>query len=211
MSVIYSMMDEKIRQAYINGDLVLSKGKITLDDHEITVLEMNRGEVISCNYERFMKAVKENEKNPKMNKGFASIAIFIQGWDDVPEPIYEIKEIRRFYQRLYRKMPHFLYYVAPIEKVPFYIIACLGDVEIKDRQGKFMSPMELVIKEGTTADIGSTLIEIRLSGEVGYKMIEEIQAHVETIKFEDKHEELPTVYSLIEKCIKKDERLNKFQ
>jgi len=207
---MFELMNEKMKRDYLDGKLKFNRGKIVVGDEEITLLEMNKGEVITSNFSRLVKAMKENEKNPKMRKGFSSIGLFIQGWEDVPEPIYEIMEIRRFYMKLYRKMPYFLYYIAPIMELPPYILACLSDIEVKARHGKFVSPLELMKNEGHTRNIGATTIAVGLPGEIGYGMIHAIENHAKTLQFQDEGEELPIIYKLIESAIKEEERLNKY-
>lgn len=210
MSSIFENMSEQMKQDYLNGNLQFHRGKIVVGDEEIALVEMNKGEVITCNFNRLFKTMKENEKSPRMRKGFASIGLFIQGWEDVPEPIYEITEIRRFYMKLYRKMPHFMYYIAPIGNLPQYILACIGDIEVKARHGNFVSPLELMKNEGHTRNIGATTISVSLPGEIGYTMIESIEKHAKELQFQDEDNELPIIYKLIENTIKKEERLNKY-
>lgn len=154
--------------------------------------------------------MEENRKNPKMNKGFASINLAIAGYDDVPDPIYEIMEIRAFYHRLYKKVPYFLFYVSPINKIPYYILCCLADIDVKARSGAWKSPIQLAKETGSMEAIGETTVEVRLDGEIGYSIIEAIQAHAEKIGFVDDHVELPIMYKIIEGMIKVEERENKY-
>lgn len=210
MNSMFDLLDEDMKKAYLEGKLQFQQGKIVTENSEISILEMNKGEVVTSNFNRLFQTIKENEQNPKMRKGFSSIGLFIQGWDDVPDPIYEIMEIRRFYMKLYRKIPHFLFYVSPLGNIPHYILACLADIEVKARHGNFASPIELTRKQGHIKDVGSTTIEIQLPGEIGYHIIDSIKEHAERIQFEDEHEELPVIYKFIEQTIKKNDRLNKY-
>lgn len=200
----FGMMSDEMKEKYLKGELAFHRGKIVIGEDEISMLEMNKGEVMSSNFERLFKMMKENDKDRR--KGFSSIHIGISGWDDTPEPIYEIMPIRRFYMKLFRKMPHFLFYISPMRQIPKYIIACLSDIEVLERSGKFKAPLDLIKEEGSTKNIGSTVIEVKLKGEIGYKMIAAINDHAEKVGFVDKNRELIEVYKMIEGSIRSEER-----
>jgi hypothetical protein len=132
-----------------------------LDGEEITFVEMNKGEVMSSNFNRLFDFMKELDHNER--KGFASMYLGIGGWDDDPQPIYEIMPIRRFYMKLFKKKTHFLFYVGSFHKTPQFILACLSDIEVRARHGKFVSPIDELKERGHLNELGSTTVEVHIA------------------------------------------------
>lgn len=168
-----------------------NKGRIVIDGKEILILEVSKEEVVNLQFDRLFNGIKEVDKGP--TKGFSSILFSIKGYDEDPRELYEIEKVRRFYARLVKKVPHFLYYVSPINQMPGQIIGALAYdiIKVETEENK---------KENRHSS------EFFLESSLGYQMQDSIELHVEKKGFEDTENELSIVLKLIEWSIPKADR-----
>ena len=168
-----------------------NKGRIVIEGQEVLILEVSKEEVVNLQFDKLLNGIKEVEEGLTM--GFASILFSIKGYDDDPRELYEIDKVRRFYTRLIKKVPHFLYYVNPMNQMPFQIIGALAfditkvetEVNKKDQRHSATFYLESVL---------------------GYHMIDSIEQHVKNSEFVDTENQLPVLLKLIEWSIPKSER-----
>lgn len=168
-----------------------NKGRIVIEGQNILILEISKQEVVNLQFEKLLNGIKEVEKGPTM--GFSSILFSIKGYDDDPRELYEIDKIRRFFSRLVKKVPHFLYYVNPMNQMPGQIIGALAFYFIK-------------VETEENKKLNRHSAEFHLESELGYQMIDSIEQHIEKNGFEDTDNELPIALKLIEWSIPKEER-----
>jgi len=162
-----------------------SQGKIVMDDQEITIIQIEKDEIENLSFYSVQKQVKKLNKKP--NKGFASLMLSMNGYDDIPQELYEIDETRKYLQKLVKKIPHIIFYLSPINQMPTQVIASLADIE-KVYSGP-VSPEEY--RKGTHQ------VAITLSQDHKDLMTNAIKKHTEKVGFEDKHEELSVIYRII--------------
>lgn len=168
-----------------------NKGRIVIEGKDILILEISKEEVVNLQFNKLLEGIKEVEEGP--TKGFSSILFSIKGYDEDSRELYEIDKVRRFYNRLVKKIPHFLYYVNPMNQMPGQIIGALAFdiIKVETEENK---------KENRHS------AEFFLESSLGYCMIDSIEQHIEKNGFEDTDNELPIVLKLIEWSIPKDER-----
>ncbi|ODP26844.1 hypothetical protein PTI45_03805 [Paenibacillus nuruki] len=63
------------------------------------------------------------------NMHFQSVFIDFEGYDDVLEQVYEVKEIRTWVSSLFDAFPYLLYFITPLYNNDLLLIACLCDTE----------------------------------------------------------------------------------
>lgn len=59
-----------------------------------------------------------------------SMVFSFEGYDDVPDEVYEIQDVRRWCGKVVEKFPYIFYYLAPFPGGLVEFTACLGDVEV---------------------------------------------------------------------------------
>ncbi|RHW36001.1 hypothetical protein D1B31_18100 [Neobacillus notoginsengisoli] len=180
------------------------KGRIVSDGKDVSIFQLNKQEVTSLQFDRLLKEIKSVENNS--TKGFSSIALTIDGYNDVVEELYELPHVRRYFNRLIKKLPHFLYYVNPFTRMPPQIIGALSDYT-KVAFGVLETPAAVLKRDGNLDNVGKHSVSFSLPPDIGYKMIDAIVAHADKVEFKDKDNELPILLRLIEQSIpKKDHR-----
>lgn len=86
------------------------------------------------------KAVIDNQELTGINRYFTKLAsaanihfqsVFIdfEGYDDVMEQVYEVKEIRTWVSSLFDAFPYLLYFITPLYNNDLLLAACLCDTE----------------------------------------------------------------------------------
>ncbi|MFS0557489.1 hypothetical protein [Brevibacillus sp. 179-C9.3 HS] len=163
------------------------RGKMVVDDHEILIFQLEKGEVTHQKFERLLSFIADLDK--RQDKGFGSLMLAIDGWDHVPEELYEIPQVRKFMVKLIRMIPHLLFYLNPVNQMPYQLLASLSDVQ-KFYHGPVTMPEYIQ---------GQHDALIKLPREMATLMLNAIKQHAETVQFDDKDGELPVIYGLIER------------
>jgi len=57
--------------------------------------------------------------------------ITFMGYDNTPQEIYEIKSIRKFTEKLFRKYPYILYFICNFESNAGLLLACIADIKMQ--------------------------------------------------------------------------------
>ena len=118
------------------------------------------------------------------------IMITFMGYDDTPQEIYEIKAIRLFVEKLFRKYPYILYFINNFESNSGLLLACIADIKMQvsvDRKpftaymgsmGQFVNrpqqTAEISLSETKCLSIISDIVEYGLSigeTEIGMKKL----------------------------------------
>ncbi len=167
------------------SDYKFHKGKITIGNQVIEVIQIEKDEIESLSFKKVLKLIKKLDK--KSNKGFGGMMLAINGYDDIPEELYEIDETRKYLQKLVKKIPHILFYLSPINRMPTQVITALSDFE-----KYYRGPLSIEAYKK-----GEHTVKVMLSQENKDLMTNSIKRHVEKVKFEDKYEDLSNIYKFI--------------
>jgi hypothetical protein len=85
-----------------------------------------RSEVEAGDLRRVLRFVDSLERAGRKARG--SLALTFDGYDDTPEEIYEIPEIRRWVAGLLKRKPHLPYFLTFEKQNVLFILACCSDV-----------------------------------------------------------------------------------
>jgi hypothetical protein len=87
---------------------------------------ISKEEVLAKDYKgigRLLKTVTAVGKGAKR-----SLIITCNGYDDVTDELYEIKEVREFVRGMFDKYPYLFYYIANFsEEIDHWLLCCLAD------------------------------------------------------------------------------------
>lgn len=180
-----------------------NRGRMVMDGKDVSIFQLSKSEVVNLNFDRLLKEIQSVDHGP--TKGFSSIALTIDGYNDVTDELYEIDKVRRFFSRLVKKIPHLLYYMHPYTRMPIQIIGSLSDYA-KVAHGEVLPPSVVLKRDGHLDNVGEHTAEFHLPADIGYTMIDAIRNHAEKVGFEDKDKELPVVLKFIEMNILKEHR-----
>ncbi|GGM23485.1 hypothetical protein GCM10011351_06590 [Paraliobacillus quinghaiensis] len=144
-------------------------------------IDLTKEDIHSTNINLIVDSINQMEANQSSNKWFASIELHIFE-EDEPDSNQNMTKMKLYFTELVKKLPYFLFYINPTGDSHLKIITYLAD-DLKSNS-----------KE-----------EPRLSGKIGYKMIEAIEDHVNRIGFESEHEGLLEIYQLISDSIKEED------
>lgn len=179
------------------------RGRIVLEGKDVSIFQLSKQEVVNLQFDRLLKEIQSVESGP--TKGFSSIALTIDGYNDEVEELYEIQHVRRFFNRLIKKVPHFLYYVNPFTRMPTQVIGALSDFT-KVAHGVLEPPSVVLKRDGHLDNVGEHTVQFNLPADIGYKMYDSIVAHATKVEFEDKDQELPILLNLIFYSIPEENR-----
>lgn len=161
------------------------RGSIVDQYKEIEIIQLEKDEIEKFSFSRLLKEIKNLDK--REDKGFSSLMLAINGYDDIPKEIYEIEDTREYLQRLIHRIPFLLFYISPINEMPMQIITSLSDFK------KFYSgPLSTEAYKK-----GNHQVEVNLSTKYKNMMTQAIERHVRKIGFADKNKELPILYKYI--------------
>lgn len=180
-----------------------NRGRVVMDGKDVSIFQLSIGEVVNLRFDRLLKEMKSVDDGP--TKGFSSIGMTIDGYNDVTEELYEIDKVRRYFSRLVKKVPHLLYYMNPLTRMPMQIIGSLSDF-VKVAHGEVIAPSVVLKRDGNLDNVGEHTAEFRLPADIGYMMIDAIQDHAKKVGFEDADKELPVLLKLIERAIPMEDR-----
>jgi hypothetical protein len=160
-------------------------------DTDIIFFQLEEAEVVHSKFERILKLLNELDKRP--DKGFKSLVLSFDAWDEKLEDLFDIPQVRRYMGKLFRKVPHLLFYMAPVNHMPFQLLACLAEIE-RINQGPVLMP-----------DYSSDQVKVvvKLPTEWADFVINGIKDHTTKFHFEDQEEELPIIYQLVQNLVEK--------
>lgn len=70
------------------------------------------------------------------------LVLSFSGYDDIPDELYEIQEVRFFIYRMLRDYPEVLYFIDPGTEMIIILMAAIGDLEVKYSGEPTLSPEE---------------------------------------------------------------------
>ncbi|KJD43982.1 hypothetical protein [Paenibacillus terrae] len=99
-----------------------------MDKKLLIQFEVKKSEIIHKQTERMMGCIRTLSQME--SKGYNSLLLYIDGYNDIPDELYEIPEVRIWMKKLFRIVPHFLYYIFQEEEDSYgRLLACITDVE----------------------------------------------------------------------------------
>ena len=155
---------------------ILKKSDI-LDAYSLCMVGISKDEILTRDFRRIDELVKllREYKISSCQK----VMITFMGYDNTPQEIYEIKSIRRFVEKLFRKYPYILYFITNFESNSGLLLACIADIRMRtvvDKKpftayigsmGQFMNrpqqSAELSLSEAKCLSIISDIVEYGLS------------------------------------------------
>jgi hypothetical protein len=85
----------------------------------------------------------------KVGKGAKqSLVITCNGYDDVTDELYEIKEVREFVEHMFNRHPHLLYYIANQLEAEHWLMCSIADELNSVYQGELYTGNQLLEKFG---------------------------------------------------------------
>lgn len=94
-------------------------------ENDLINVAVSRNEVENLDLERMSRIFKTFEKCKKKAK--QKMLLTFDGYDHLPDEIYEIKEIRIFVNKLFNIFPHMFYFLSNIDANNRLVLACLCD------------------------------------------------------------------------------------
>jgi len=155
----------------------LPKKSDILDAYSLCMVGISKDEILTKDFRRideFMKLLHECKTESRQK-----VMITFMGYDDTPQEIYEIKPIRLFVEKLFRKYPYILYFITNFESNSGLLLACIADIRMKtvvDKKpftaymgsmGQFMNrpqqSAEISLSESKCLKLISDIVEYGLS------------------------------------------------
>lgn len=93
----------------LNADSFAHNTKPALIIFEISKEDINSGNISSA-LER-LHVLTDSVENTRLYR--SSLAIMVDGYNNDPRELYEIQEVRKFFQRLTEDWPHWLWFLNP--------------------------------------------------------------------------------------------------
>lgn len=173
--------------------------RMVFGDGKIMFLLLKQEEIIHLQFERLLQVIDELDHRP--DGGFSDLMLFIEGYDDAVEELYEIDKVRRYMNRFIRKVPHFLFYINPENGMREQILTSLSDFN-KIAVGKLESPNAVLERGGDLKELGKHLISINMERAVAQELIDSTKNHAEKISCIDIKEGVSELLNFIENCVK---------
>ena len=82
------------------------------DPIDATIIVFSKEQVRHCKLAHFLKRFGADTLpvGPELAKLMGSFQFLIQGWDDDPQEIYAIPEVRKFYQKFHKIWPYWFFF-----------------------------------------------------------------------------------------------------
>ncbi|MGX1195750.1 hypothetical protein [Metabacillus sp. SLBN-84] len=164
---------------------------------KIQMIQLGKQEIINLQFDRVLEAIKMADETDHSWRGFGTLMLFIQGYDDVTDELYEIPKVRRFFARLYKKVPHMMYYLNPVNGMNSQFLIGLSDFT-KVAVGEQRSPQQVINEDGNLDDVGHHHAAIELPEEIGFAMIKAVKNHALKRGFSDLEDEMPPLVRMIQ-------------
>lgn len=88
-----------------------------------------------------------------------SVLLGCTGYDDTPEALYDIPEVRNYIQEIFERYPHILYFLYKNDGASFWIDACMGSTHSFNLKNKY-SKSKLIEKFGSIDRVPPEAISI---------------------------------------------------
>jgi len=107
----------------------LPKKSDILDPKSLCMVGISKDEILTRDFRRldeFIKLLHECKTSSRQK-----VMITFMGYDETPQEIYEIKPIRLFVEKLFRKYPYILYFITNFESNAGLLLACIADIRMQ--------------------------------------------------------------------------------
>lgn len=131
--------ESELRKALNSGENVLFL--MPIQREEIENMDLRR-------VEDFFKVLAKIGEPVKQRCGLS-----VSGYDDTPDELFEIKEVHKFVQKLFRRIPHLMYYINTEVGYDEWLMSSWADVVDTVRTGDQigLNVYEVLEKYGTDA------------------------------------------------------------
>ncbi|MBX9158556.1 hypothetical protein ACTFR8_23455 [Bacillus cereus group sp. MYBK15-3] len=116
---------------------------------DLYLFPVAKKEVKKLDILRLLSAIRHMET--MQDNGFQKLMITFSGWDDNPNDIYEIPEIRAWVKMVVERMPHIFYFITDIEKMNSLVACCYFDVLVH-HEGEKLTEKEWAERGQFTVD-----------------------------------------------------------
>jgi hypothetical protein len=121
--------------------------QIFAGDRNLFIYSVDKeGEILAMNYDGISQFIDTLDKLGG-RKSYSSAIIMFDGYNDVPDELHEIPEVRRFVKGMFDRFPHLLYYINFEMEGHHVLLASLLDFKQLSR-GEKLSPIEMEKKYG---------------------------------------------------------------
>ncbi len=117
---------------------------------DLIVLNISKHEVCNKTYDRVLDCISQLERVGKDAKGKLSILF---EYDDHPDEIWEIPEIRTWVAGLIEQAPHLFYFLTKLMDSHLYIVECLADINAIKPFATYSEALEHAKKTGILPEI----------------------------------------------------------
>jgi hypothetical protein len=122
------------------------------DPIDATIIVFSKEQVRHCKLAHFLKRFGTDAlpDGPELAKLMGSCQFLIQGWDDDPQEIYAIPEVRNFYQHFHKVWPYWFFFCdLHTETLQMMVLCILPNIKGFKRIGEPKAaveydPMDLV-------------------------------------------------------------------
>jgi hypothetical protein len=144
--------------------------------------QVSRVEAEKLKYDRVQKLVKALGK--REDKGFASLVLTFDGYNDIPDEIYEIEDIRRWVHGLFLKYPYFLYFINAQAEGYSTILPCISDLKDVIKTEEHYLPDNELLRLGINpfTDLPKVKAVVKMPRSMGIKIITGLEAYGRKIK-----------------------------
>lgn len=102
--------------------------KKTFSEKGLAFYPVSRLEVEKKDFSGIKEVIKVLEKKKK--KAFGSFMITFSGYDDTAEEVFEVPDVRKWVEEVFKFCPHFLYFVSFEMECQKWIVPCIcNDVQ----------------------------------------------------------------------------------
>ena len=115
------------------------------DPIDATIIVFSKEQVRQCKLAHFLKRFGTDTlpDRPELAKLMGSFQFLIQGWDDDPQEIYAIPEVRKFYQQFHKIWPYWFFFCdLHTETLQMMVLCILPNLQGFKRVGQPKAAVE---------------------------------------------------------------------
>lgn len=105
-----------------------------------------------------------------------TIVLGCKGYDDIPDELHEIPEVRNYIDSLFNRYPHLPYYLFKNDDADAWIFACIGEVRYLNGKTE-LTTSQLIEKYGSYNDIPAQPFSVKLSKEELFPLLKATISH----------------------------------
>lgn len=159
---------------------------ITLDE-DLVMVHVSRQAVEGRHFKEIISVIRMLEE--REDNGYNTLSITFDGYDDIPDEVFEIIPIRKWVEGLFKRVPHLLYYITSMIDVRQYLTLCLCDIDSVYRGTK---PLARDLIGVPIEDIPQYPIIFNISNEKRTKMYKALEKHGKKVNDEENVSEIVT-------------------